>query len=93
MLTLDSKFLIPVWISSIKIENDAVLLNTRSKKYFALSEVGSSLWEELKKGTPVRQGVAALFALYDVPAEQLEADTLSLLEDLVKNGLLEVVEK
>lgn len=91
MITLDSTIRIPVTVSFTLLEQDAVLLNTRGNKYYALDEVGAELWRRLSDGLKLRTAYEELLAEYDVDAGTLEADLLELLQALLDNGLIEVI--
>ena len=93
MLTIDSQLRIPPYVTSSFVDEDAVLLNTRTNQYFALEEVSSRVWTLLKDGTGLREVVQTLRVEYTVPPEELEQDVLELVRQLMENGLVEVVER
>jgi hypothetical protein len=90
MLTLDVSLGIPSHVIFTKVEQDAILLNTRTNKYFVLEEVGERLWELLNAGNSLRKSYGMLLDEYDVEPVQLEQDLLSLLAHLTENGLVEI---
>jgi hypothetical protein len=92
MLTLESALRIPAHVSFSVIGEDAFLLNTRTNKYYGLQQVGARLWQLLTEGKSLPEAHQALLGEYDVAAGQLELDLLELLEDMQKNGLVEIVE-
>lgn len=89
MLTLDSTFRIPDHVLFTRVEEDAVLLNTRTNQYFALSEVGSRLWNLLGEGKSFRGAYESLLEEYEVHGVQLERDLLALVAILMEHGLVE----
>ena len=91
MLTLDTALCLPAYVSSTKVDEDVVLLNTRINKYFALDEVGARLWNLLSQGKPLRECHQILLQEYDVEPAQLEQDLLELLEQLEQNELVEII--
>lgn len=92
MLTLDSTLLIPPYVSFTIVDEDAVLLNTRTNKYFALEEIGARLWAILKDGKDLREVHQSLLEEYEVEPAQLERDILELVEQLLENKLVEIVQ-
>ena len=71
------------------LEKDAVLLNLDSGTYYTLNEVGIFLWEHLNGDTPVRNLVEQVVEHYEVDPETARQDILELLEDLLREKLVE----
>lgn len=92
MLTLKAALHIPAHVTFSIVGEDAFLLNTQSNKYYGLEKVGARLWQLLTEGRTLEESCRILLEEYEVKAEQLEQDLLELLEDMQKNGLVEVVE-
>ena len=49
MLSLNAVIHIPAHIISTTVDQDAVLLNTKQNKYYALDEVGARFWHLLSE--------------------------------------------
>ena len=92
MLTLESALRIPANVSFSVVGEDAFLLNTQTNKYYGLSKVGARLWQLLGTGRTVREAHQTLLSEYTVETDQLKEDLLELLENMRKNGLVEIVE-
>ena len=90
MLSLDAPFSIPSSVLFTTVDEDVVLLNTRSNMYYALDEVGARFWNLLSAGRTLREAHRSLLEEYEVESNQLEQDLLELLTDLQKNGLVEI---
>ena len=90
MLDLDSRLRIPPRVVSSKVAGSAVLLNTKTKKYFALDDVGMRFWDELKSGHSFRDVYETLLGEYDVAPGLLENDLLELIHHLMDSGLVEL---
>jgi len=90
MLSLDSRLRVPRHVVSSKVADASVLLNTKTKKYFSLDEVGIRFWDELKSSADLRSICDVILAEYDVTASQLENDLLELVQDLLDAGLVEL---
>jgi hypothetical protein len=93
MLTLNSTLLIPAYVSFTIVDEDAVLLNTRSNQYFALEEVGARLWTLLKDGKRLNDAHQSLLAEYEVEPAELERDILELVTHMLENGLVELIQE
>jgi hypothetical protein len=92
MLTLDAELHIPANVSFSVVGDDAFLLNTKTNKYYGLEQVGARLWQLLTAGKTLKDAHQVLLSEYEVETNQLEQDILELLEDLQKNGIIEIVE-
>ncbi len=73
-----------------QIEGECVLLNIDNERYFGLNEVGTRMWTTLTSAQSIQAAYEALLYEYQVDAEQLQQDLQSLVEELAKNGLIEV---
>lgn len=91
MLTLDSRLQVPAHVLFTKVDEDAVLLNTRTNQYFSLDEVGAHFWTMAAEGKSLRAAFEDLLDEYEVDDAQLEGDLLSLVERLMEHGLVESV--
>ena len=92
MLSLDTALNIPSSVLYTTVDNDVVLLNTRTNKYYSLDEVGACFWKLLSEGKTLRETHQTLLEEYEVEAVQLEQDLLELLTDLQENDLVEIVQ-
>lgn len=76
-------------LSSDKSEG-TVVLGFRDGMYFELNEVGARIWQLLQEPCSIQSILATLLEEYDVSSEQCEADILSLADQLLSRGLIEV---
>jgi len=90
MITLRSNLRIPSYVVFAFVEGDAVLLNTRTNKYFALTEVGAHFWTYFKEGKNLYESYQALLDEYEVEPSQLQQDILELVNQLMENSLVEL---
>ncbi len=67
---------------------EAVVLDTRTGRYFRLSETGARLWQLLEVGMSLSEATSRLLAEYDVDAQTLERDVAELVAELVAERLL-----
>jgi hypothetical protein len=71
------------------LDKESVLLDLSSGSYFTLNEVGALVWQNLDGLSPLRSVIPKLMALYDVDPETAEQDVLELVEDLLRERLIE----
>ncbi|MBK9294675.1 MAG: PqqD family protein [Oligoflexia bacterium] len=85
---LESKIIISKDIVSRPVQKEEVILHLESGTYFGLNQVGTQIWELIKKGTPVKKIITTLVQDYQIGKQKAETDVLSLLKVLKKNNLI-----
>jgi hypothetical protein len=71
-----------------ELENEAVLLDLSSGRYYGLNAVGTRVWTLMAGGTTVEAIVEALAAEFDADAARIAEDVGELLADLTTRGLV-----
>jgi coenzyme PQQ biosynthesis protein PqqD len=71
-------------------EGQTVLLRLEDGGYYALDEVGATIWELCDGERPVGEIVAQLCAEFDAPEATVRADVLEFIGDLRRERLLVV---
>ena len=74
------------------VDDDGVLLNLATGCYYTLNEVGRFFWESLDGRKTLSEIHEDLLERYEVDAGEARRDLLELLEDLRKEGLVELNE-
>jgi len=92
MTSLAFSVRIPDQVTYREISGEMVLLNLESGKYYGLDEVGARMYILLAEHGSLEAAFQAMLAEYQVEAEQLEADLITLVEDLAAHGLLHVLQ-
>jgi len=72
-----------------KTSDDLIVLNLNTGQYYALDEVGWSVWELCDGTRSVSDVISAICDEYDAPAETIKTDVLKVLGDLIDEELLE----
>jgi hypothetical protein len=74
------------------VEDGAVVLHMRTKRYYSLNETGAFVWHRLE--APIERGeiVAHLVKEYDVGIADAEMAVARLLDELVQESLIHVAE-
>ena len=82
----------PESVSVCTVDDELVLLDSRSGKYFGLNAVGRRVYELLAENNSRSQIVEALLAEFDVEEAVLSKDVSAFIADLSARGLVETDE-
>ena len=77
---------------SCSLGEGIAILNINNRNRFSLDPVGKNIWQTMKKPITVNSIIESLMDEYNVPFEKCKKDTLHLLNELLKSGLI-IVEK
>jgi hypothetical protein len=72
------------------LQEESVILNLGSERYFGLNEIGTRMLSVLTTANSIEAAYELLLEEYDVDSDVLRQDLMSLVEELVKQGLVEV---
>lgn len=92
MIDKEQKYQLSPKVLSQEIDGESILLDMGSENYFGLNEVGSTVIEKLKDTATLENLVSCLLETYEVERQQLEEDTMELLQQLLDAGLIIPVE-
>ena len=92
MLSFAKRVSIPDGVMLRELNNEAVILNVNSERYFGLDEMGTRMWQLLTESETIQQAYDALLESYEVEPDTLRNDMTRLIEELVQHGLLEIVD-
>lgn len=87
-MELNQSMMVSAQVTFQKIGDETVLLNLASGHYFGLNLVGTRIWQLLAQGQPPAAIVDTVAAEFAAPRDNIEQDTNTLLQQLIKNGLL-----
>ena len=73
------------------LDDEAVLLEQNSGKYFGLDSVGTRTWLLLSEHNHLSKVYELLLAEYEVSEGQLHDDLENLVNKLIENGLVEIL--
>ena len=79
-------------IDATEFNDEKVMMDIEKGKYYALNEVGSSIWDKIESTISVSDIVEKLLEEYDVSIEQCTEEVLNYLNNLEKEKLIEVYE-
>ena len=70
------------------LDQESVLLNLNTEKYFGLDPVGTRMWQLVTAASTIDSAYAQLLEEYDVDPETLRSNLADLLGHLLENGLI-----
>lgn len=86
----DSKLTIPDTTLFQELDGECVLLNLANESYYGLNETGTRMWDILSKATSISSALALLANEYAVDEKTLCDDLYQLINELLKNQLVEI---
>jgi hypothetical protein len=90
MVSLTDRVTVPSHVLIRFLDNESVLLNIETERYFGLDETGTRMWQLVTAAPKIEVAYQQLLDEYDVEAGLLRSNLTELLERLVENGLLEI---
>lgn len=88
MIVFSQRATVPANVLIRFLDQESVLLNLETERYFGLDAVGTRMWQVITVAPTVESAVAQLLEEYDASEERLRADLAKLLEHLQENGLI-----
>ena len=73
-----------------RLQEESVILNLDSERYFGLDDVGTRILSVLSTSESIEAAYESLLDEYDVDSQVLRQDLLALVESLVQQGIVEV---
>ena len=73
-----------------QVDNEIVILDTKSEEYFGLDAMGAVMWEELSQSGSLQKVFDVVSETYEVDDSQLEADIIRFVVSLADAGLVQV---
>jgi len=90
MLTLNSIIKRDPEIIAAEADQDLIMVSIATGHYYGVSDVAREIWDAIERPKRVSELVEDLSAGYRVDASLCEEQTLSFLEALLEEGLLQV---
>lgn len=90
-ITLDSQIMRVGNVTFIEMDNELIMLNVQTSKYYGVQDVGKAIWDFIGD-TPVsvRSIVAQLLQIYDVDEATCSQQVVNFLEQLRSQQLVQV---
>ncbi len=88
MTTRSQRLYVNESVTHAELDDEVVLLDTRTGTYFSVDGVGTRIWAMLRKGTTEEQIVQRILREYDVEPDDARADATAFLRMLADRGLI-----
>lgn len=91
-IDLDSRVRRNPDILTAVIDDEIVMMSAKQGEYFGLSGIGTYIWSVAEDPVQVKQLVEMICQSYDVDAETCCADTLPFINNMIRVGLMNVLD-
>ena len=89
MISFSDRATVPANVLIRFLDQESVLLNLKTERYFGLDSVGTRMWQLVTSAPTIDAAYYQLLDEFDVQPELLRANLSDLLSHLVENGLIE----
>ena len=89
-ISFSDRVTVPHEVLISNLQDESVILNLSSERYFGLDDVGTRVLSVLAASNSIEAAYEQLLAEYDVDPQALRQDLNSLIENLVQQGLVTV---
>lgn len=89
-ISFSDRVRVPDGVLISQLQEESVILNLDSERYFGLDDVGTRMLSVLSTSDSIEAAFESLNAEYDVDGQVLRQDLLALVESLVQQGIVEV---
>lgn len=87
----DSKVVIGKSVSTSEIDNEKVMIDFETGKYFMIKGVGNDIWERVQSEISVDDLISSLLSEYEIDEPTCEKQVIAFLDKLNEYGFLKVV--
>jgi Coenzyme PQQ synthesis protein D (PqqD) len=91
MLTFKDRATAPKHVLVRLLDEESVLLNLETERYFGLDETGTRMWQLVTTSSNLDAAYQELLAEYNVQPELLREDLTELVGRLAEHGLLQIL--
>jgi hypothetical protein len=89
-ISFSDRVKVPEGVLISQLQDESVILNLDSERYFGLDNVGTRILAVLTNSDSIQAAYELLLAEYDVDRTALREDLLALIESLLQQGLVQV---
>ena len=90
MVSFSDRVRIPDDVLISRLQEESVILNLDSERYFGLDDVGTRFLSVLTSSDSIETAYQSLAEEYDVDREVLRQDLVALIQNLLQQGIIEV---
>ena len=87
-ISFSDRVTVPDDVLISRLQEESVILNLDSERYYGLDDVGTRFLSVLTTSDSIETAYEQLRGEYDVDPQVLRADLLTLIENLIDQGLL-----
>jgi len=91
-VSFSNRIKVPEAVLISRLQEESVILNLDSERYFGLDDVGTKFLNALTKSDSVEAAYELLLEEYDVERDVLRTDLTVLIDHLLEQGLVEVAD-
>lgn len=89
-ISFSNRVAIPDDVLISNVQEESVILNLESERYFGLDSIGTRILTILTTSESIEAAYEKLLQEYDVDGQVLREDLIALVEDLAAKGLIRV---
>lgn len=89
-ISFSDRVTVPDEVLISNLQDESVILNLNSERYFGLDDVGTRMFSVLAESNTIEAAYERLRAEYDVDPQLLRNDLTSLIENLLQQGLVTI---
>ena len=89
-ISFSDRVKIPDDVLISKLQEESVILNLDSERYYGLDDIGTRILSVLTASESIEAAYQTLVNEYDVDAQVLREDLLELVEELAAQGLVQI---
>ena len=89
-ISFSDRVKIPDDVLISKLQEESVILNLDSERYYGLDDIGTRILSVLTTSESIEAAYQTLVNEYDVDADVLRQDLIELIENLSKQGLISI---
>ena len=89
-ISFSDRVQVPEGVLISNLQDESVILNLDSERYFGLDNVGTRILTVLTNSDSIQTAYESLLAEYEVDHAVLRADLVALIESLLQQGLVQV---
>jgi hypothetical protein len=89
-ISFSDRIRVPDDVLISRLQEESVILNLDSERYFGLDDVGTHMLSVLSTSESIEAAYESLLDEYDVDGQVLRQDLLTLVESLLQKGIVEV---
>jgi hypothetical protein len=89
-ISFSDRLMVPDDVLISNLQEESVILNLQSERYFGLDNVGTRIFSVLTTSNSIGAAYELLLKEYDVDRDVLRQDLLTLIENLLEQGLMTI---